>query len=680
MSMTVEMVLKLIDQLTAPLKGATGAVADFGKAGADANRQLGQGIEDVQKKLDGYRDTMSKLSQMQMGFMNSARIADALGKPLDEATQKAVEFEKRIESIARAGGRLDLKNKIGADILDVAKKTNVPWQEIAKGERHLVELGGGEFLDKIAPVRERLARLSYASEAEAQSLYSLLERYMKLGKMSALEAMGALEVNYAQGKKGAYELKNMAHGMPQLFSLGRTFGMSGYQSATDLPALLQILRQTTGSAGEADTRLRHALTKLTDPRTIEKIEKELGVDVSAVRKNAIAGGQDPLFAVADAIANRLRGMPEAGKVDEKSGQIEGGDPEKLGAIARDFYFRSFLDAFSKMRDQLAEFQATPAEAKKQTDEDFASRAATAAGALERLAVAADQAAIHAGQTQLETTKSRAERKIWALDKVDEAASAAPGTTGFALSAWNTLTHAANGIMKVGEAAISGALLWQGMKYLGAKYPTLGAMGENALGVGKGIVKAPWDIAKGVGQGVADATAVEAPQIAAMGRAAVQNAGKGIVAGIIGAIGQYGIDKGLDLAGAPQPSGHAKDFSEMSVIGKIGDLLSRLSAAAVPAARAETMAPQPQAPQAAQPQVETGAMDAAVAKATEAGQQIVQALGVTAHPQVDGSSIDALIAKLREAVGLMQSLVAQGRAAAASLSRGSGALHDGYETR
>lgn len=683
-NMAVELLLKLVDQLSQPMGQATDSVKNFDRAigetkgkGKDLFADQGRAADDYKAKLDSITDRMAKLGQIQMGFSDAKRTFEAIGKPLDDMTAKAVEFEKRMESIARAGGRLDLKDKLGKDILDVSKRTNVPWEEIAKGERHLVELGGGEFLDKVSPVRERLARLTYASESSAESLYSLLERYMKLGKMSAEQAMGALEINYAQGKKGAYELKNMAHGMPQLFSLGTSFGMSGQQAATDLPALLQILRQTTGSAGEADTRLRHGLQKLTDPKTLEKINEELGVDASAIRKGALAAGANPLLAVANAIADKLGHMPEAGRVNNTTGQIDGADPEKLGGIARDFYFRSFLDAFSKMRDQMGEFSSTPAEARMQADIDFASRAATAAGALERLAIAADLNAVNRGKEQLETVKARADRKTWAYEKLDGFAEAFPGLTNAATSAYGAIAHVGAGLAQLGLVGLGVAQLWKGAQAFGAKYPALGAIGENVAGVGKGIVKAPWDIAKGLGEGIA----AEAPGAAAIGRGILQTAGRGLLAGALQVVGEWGVHKITESLPQAGRNAEVERFANLNGAQKLAEMFSSIFGAAVPAARAETMAPQPQAqPPGAGPAVDMTAIDQARDKAAAAGADLKSSLNVTAKPEVDTSAIDALISKLQQAGALLTTLGAQARAAAAAIPRGTGALHDGFETR
>ena len=48
--------------------------------------------------------------------------------------------------------------------------------------------------------------------------------------------------------------------------------------------------------------------------------------------------------------------------------------------------------------------------------------------------------------------------------------------------------------------------------------------------------------------------------------------------------------------------------------------------------------------------------------------------------VDTAPLDAAIAKARELAGILSGLSQHVRATAASMARGSGALHDGYETR
>ena len=355
-NMTVEMVLKLIDQLSAPLRSLTDNFEDSYSRMQKANAQFGGGLNDVGDRLDALHKRMAQMSMTGMGFREIGRRFDELGKPINDATETAMKFEKAIEAVARAGGRLDLRDKLGPKILASSKAGEISWEKLTEGERAFVGAGGGAFLDQLDPVRNRLAQLITASEADSKGVYKLLENYMSVGRLSAESAVNALEQNYAQGKKGAYELRDMVHGLPELYSAAMSLGATGSQAATDLPALLQVLRQVSGTPGRADTMLRQGIKHLTDPESLERIQDELGVDVAGVRRDAVASGRDPLLAIANAISDKLAGLGDAaGKLDSASERIAGGDPEKLGSVAREYNFRAFIDAFSKMRDRLGDY-------------------------------------------------------------------------------------------------------------------------------------------------------------------------------------------------------------------------------------------------------------------------------------------------------------------------------------
>lgn len=97
-------------------------------------------------------------------------------------------------------------------------------------------------------------------------------------------------------------------------------------------------------------------------------------------------------------------------------------------------------------------------------------------------------------------------------------------------------------------------------------------------------------------------------------------------------------------------------------------------------RVPTMADQAAAPP--QPQADTAQIDAVKDKAAAAGQEIRTALDVTIAPRVDASSIDALLAKLQQAKSLLGSLGIETDRIAWQIGRGTrpgtGVLHDGYE--
>ena len=120
-------------------------------------------------------------------------------------------------------------------------------------------------------------------------------------------------------------------------------------------------------------------------------------------------GADPLFANLDAIADALGRLgPKAGKLNNKAEQVEGVDMKKLGGIARDYYFRSGIEAWTQMRKQLPEFLVSSGEAGKTVDQFFEAQMRTAAASAEKLSNAIDAAAIKIGTTQLGADKKKSE--------------------------------------------------------------------------------------------------------------------------------------------------------------------------------------------------------------------------------------------------------------------------------
>lgn len=429
-----------------------------------------EAAEKAKAAINGYFDAidrrLAQIGQMQWAFSELHRLGHDIAKPIEQATDAAVEFEKRIQSIAKAGGMLGAQKQIGEDILAAAKAGNVSWEEIAGGERQLVALGGGDYLDKIGPIRARLAQLIKASESDAGDLYNLLYHYMHLTHMSPNEALQSMQVNYLQGKMGALELKDLAELMPRMIPLGQEY-MSDKQVSTELVALLEVLRKQTGSASEAETRARHMMTKLSDPAEAKRIKDEVGVDVFAVREAAKARGENQLFAVLDAIAEKFKKF--------------GDDPEKLGAIARDYYFRSGLEGYMKMREEIKNYLPTADDAQKTTMADFASTVDTAAAALERLKIAADEARIRAGDAQKPVVSGAADVGAAGADSVSWFAKNFPALTAVLGTGTEVIGKGLSAIGTTGQWMAGLATAGLALKWLAGK-AVLPAIGDAAPAV------------------------------------------------------------------------------------------------------------------------------------------------------------------------------------------------------
>ena len=739
-SMNVEMVLRLVDQATAPLRGVANEFQNLDKAAKELGRgagakmgfheyyeglkKTGDEAEHTRQRVDELKDSLSRIGTASLAFQNMAHVGAQIARPMDTAIEKAREFEKQIRSITVAGDILGQDEAIGRGIMDASRASGLKWEEIARGERQLVELGGGEYVGKIANVREKLAKLAKAAEADPAELYNMMYHYMELNHLTEQQAYEALSINYAQGKKGAYELKNMAQGLPKLEGLAMDYygKNAGWQVAVDIPAALQMLRKVTGSPGEADTRLRHLLTKLTDPNEAKKIEKELGVDVYATRANAMKSGSDPLFATLDAIADELgRQGPKAGKLNNQTHEVEGTDIKKLGGIARDYYFRSGIEAWTQMRKQLPEFLVSSSEATKTVEQSFRAQMGTAAGAAERLANSLDAAAIKIGTTQLGADKKKSEFEESLARKGADFLGDHPYAADVAAYASWAGGHGLEALGKVGEIGLAGWAGVQTLRYLRARSALGAGAAESAFAGTPNLKGAPIDLSApnvgatanfeqavralaengGKAEGLTGAAAetfakarpaaqarmIEAAEAAlksAPGGASLlgkiaSGLGKGLVGAAVEWAGEWAINKAFDVT--PEREARARENVHLGAEQFYKDL--GWGRPHWPSFTGEAKADPLDVK--VQPKADTAQIDDAKQKADEAGTAL-KALDISVAPKVDLTQIRNLNVEILKALHGLKQLGAlagslPGQAAHSirrGYSPGTHALHDGSE--
>ena len=307
--------------------------------------------------------------------------------------------------------------------------------------------------------------------------------------------MQALYRDYAVGKKGAYELKNLAAGLPQLQQAGATFGQTPEQAATSIPTLLQMFRESSGKTEAADTWMKHILSKLDDPKYKERFRKELDVDVDAERRAAKAAGKDPLLAVLDKLAGALTKQVDAagegaGKPNKETGEVEGVDPSKMGEVARDYYFRMGLNAYARKRGEYGKYLEGTDAAYPEAVETWGQQRATTRGTKEAKEIAQAEAAIRAGDTQMAAQRRMNELKRRGANVGSNVSENMPGVTSFGLGAWNLGTSVLGAGGTAYQYGSSALAAWGGWQLAKMKYPWLGQVGANVGGAIKGAAEAP----------------------------------------------------------------------------------------------------------------------------------------------------------------------------------------------
>ncbi len=271
-----------------------------------------------------------------------------------------------------------------------------------------------------------------------------------------------------------------------------------------------------------------------------------------------------------------------------------------------------------------------------------------------------------------------------------------GAEGHEWAATSAMVGAGSGVVAVGLKA--GQMAARGVgKAIGEGMAKAGGAEAVAAGASEGIMTRIGRVVgspKAFAERFAKSAGIETSEVGAAltraGMGLVSTAARGAVLGAATAAGEYGIHKGFDYLNRNKSDAQKawiesqRNRSTWDTIvdtgGAFSDWWHGRKAGTSEKARYNLPSLDGGAGAAAQPQVETGAIDQAKEKAASAGQDMKAALDVTAAPQVDTSSIDAALAKVRELGAALAAIGAQARAAAASIPRGTGALHDGFETR
>lgn len=114
-------------------------------------------------------------------------------------------------------------------------------------------------------------------------------------KIEAKDMQNAFDIMVAGGKAGQFELKDMATYIPDMANQFANMGYQGEEGLKKLIAVLQTLREDTGSASAAATNATNIFSKMFSQET-EKRFKEFGVNIRSEMDKAKKNGEDAIDA------------------------------------------------------------------------------------------------------------------------------------------------------------------------------------------------------------------------------------------------------------------------------------------------------------------------------------------------------------------------------------------------
>ncbi len=234
-----------------------------------------------------------------------------------------------------SGASVEQMSDAFAKLQNETQRLALPAQEGIKALDTLVASGMelGEAMNFLPAV----LAAAQASGAATEDIANTAVKTASALKLAGNEMELAFDKMVTGGKLGQFELRDMAQYIPDLANSFASLGYSGQDGLARLLAVLQTLREDTGSASSAATQAQNIFGKMFSEETGNRFKK-FGIDLRSEMQAAARSGEDALSAFV-----RL------------SKQALNGDLTKLPQLFADQEFRLGMQSLITSPDSLERF-------------------------------------------------------------------------------------------------------------------------------------------------------------------------------------------------------------------------------------------------------------------------------------------------------------------------------------
>ncbi|WP_341521547.1 phage tail tape measure protein [Pseudomonas sp. G.S.17] len=344
---TVQQLGRATDSLTSRQKLiGTELAASLARGGTGIERlrnqytQVGRTIDQLKVKQEQLNTSIARgetlknrRGELRGQAMETIGTAAVLGAPVVQSMRTAIDFKDQTNDIAITGG-FDAaeEERLGGVMRGAALRWNQTQTEVAKGTAVLIAGGisSAKELAAYAPVMAKTATATRASMDDLGSVAIALNDNLGIGAAGLERSMNMLA--YA-GKRGQFELADMAKWLPQLTPQFAALGITGERAVAEIGASLQIARKGAGSNDEAANNFKNFLSKITAKDTLKSF-KDAGIDLKDAMKNMVSQGMTPMQAMLEIITKYMstKGPKAAGEFQKVMALKD--DKERETALAR----------------------------------------------------------------------------------------------------------------------------------------------------------------------------------------------------------------------------------------------------------------------------------------------------------------------------------------------------------
>ncbi|MDR1709995.1 MAG: phage tail tape measure protein [Candidatus Accumulibacter sp.] len=322
--------------------------------------RLGQTLDTLRRQHERLSANLARgenLRANRLSFygkaMETYMQAMAIGRPVTAALGSSMQFQDQIKDISITGEFSGAEEaRLGATVRETAVRFNQTTEEVARGLNVLVAGGiqSAAELERYAAPMSKAATGSRASMDDLGSVALALNDSLKIG---AEGFEGALNMLSYAGKRGQFEIKDMARHLPTIAPAFAALGVTGKEAVAEIGAAFQIARKGAGTNDEAANNFRNFIQKLTSPDTIKSFA-DAGIDLQASMTNLRAQGLTPVQAMLEMVSDYMgKKSPQAAGEFKKAMALKDeaerqaaldrlSEAYKLGELFRDMQAMSFI--------------------------------------------------------------------------------------------------------------------------------------------------------------------------------------------------------------------------------------------------------------------------------------------------------------------------------------------------
>ncbi|MEG3182115.1 phage tail tape measure protein [Sphingomonas sp. LT1P40] len=333
-----------------------------------------QRFEAARGKFTAMQGTATGLAA---GGFSAIETGRAMLRPMTGAVGDAMTHESSMTDIAqKADLSREAAARMGNTVLDIAAKANQLPEAIREG----IDTLSGFGLDprQALQMMQPIGRAATAYKAQIADLSAAAFAANDNLKVPVEQTGRVIDIMAAAGKRGAFEVKDMAQYFPALTAASQALGQKGAPAVADLAAALQVARKGAGNSETAATNVANVLQKISSPQTI-KAFKKFGIDLPASLKKAYADGKTPLEAIA-----------------ELTKKATGGDLSKIGFLFEDAQVQAGLRPLIQNMEEYRSIREAAMASGGTVDTDFAERMKDGAEKAKAFKVGAQELSITLG--------------------------------------------------------------------------------------------------------------------------------------------------------------------------------------------------------------------------------------------------------------------------------------------